>query len=47
MREDSATGKVYSHFFDVARVRDPIRSLVRREGWEFVPVVRKAHATFR
>lgn len=47
VREDMSVGKVYEYSFDVRTVRDPIRQTVEASGWEFVPVVRKGHATYK
>jgi hypothetical protein len=47
VRDDLSLGKVYQYSFDVRTVRDPIRKVVEESGWEFVPVVRKSHATFK
>ncbi len=46
IKEDGTLGKVYEYKFDVNRVRDPIVKAVEDSGWEFVPVVRKKHATY-
>lgn len=45
IKEDLTLGKVYEYKFDVNRVRDPIVKTIEESGWEFVPVVRKEHAT--
>jgi hypothetical protein len=47
IKEDLSLGKVYEYKFDVRIVRNPIQKLVRDSGWEFVPVIRKSHATFK
>ena len=47
INEDMSIGKVYEVKFDVGKVRNPIRKSVRDGGWEFVPVMRKSHATFK
>ena len=47
IREDLTVGKVYEYKFDVGYVRDPIVKAVTGSGWEFVPVVRKEHATYK
>jgi hypothetical protein len=47
IKEDLSLGKVYEYKFDVRIVRNPIQKLVRDSGWEFVPVMRKSHATFK
>ncbi len=46
IKEDGTLGKVYEYKFDVNRVRDPIVKAIEESGWEFVPVVRKEHATY-
>lgn len=46
IKEDGTLGKVYEYRFDVNRVRDPIVKAIEESGWEFVPVVRKEHATY-
>lgn len=46
IKEDLTLGKVYEYSFDVGRVRGPIAKVVEESGWEFVPVVRKEHATY-
>ncbi|MFZ3166453.1 MAG: hypothetical protein WA130_02475 [Candidatus Methanoperedens sp.] len=46
IKEDMTLGKVYEYKFDVNRVRDPIVKAIEDSGWEFVPVVRKEHATY-
>jgi hypothetical protein len=46
IKEDLSIGKVYEYNFDVRRVRKPIEKAVKESGWEFVPVVRKEHATY-
>ena len=39
-------GKVYEYKFDVDEIRGPIASVVRENGWEWVPVVARRHATY-
>lgn len=46
IKEDGTFGKIYEYKFDVNRVRDPIVKTIEESGWEFVPVVRKEHATY-
>jgi hypothetical protein len=46
IKEDGTPGKIYEYKFDVNRVRDPIVKTIEDNGWEFVPVVRKEHATY-
>jgi hypothetical protein len=46
IKENGTLGKVYEYKFDVNRVRDPIVKTIEESGWEFVPVVRKEHATY-
>ncbi len=36
---------VYEINFDVNRLRAPVKAAVEQAGWEFVPVVRRSHAT--
>jgi hypothetical protein len=38
-------GKVYEYKFDINEIRQPIVSMVRESGWEWVPVTAKRHAT--
>jgi hypothetical protein len=45
IREDLTPGKIYEYKFDVRKVRNPIKKMIEDSGWEFVPVVRKSHAT--
>jgi hypothetical protein len=45
IREDLSPGKIYENRFDVRQVRNPINKVIEDSGWEFVPVVRKSHAT--
>lgn len=45
IKEDRTLGKVYEYKFDVNRVHDLIVKAIEESGWEFVPVVRKEHAT--
>jgi hypothetical protein len=45
IKEDLSFGKVYEIHFDVRDVRNPVKKVVEVSGWEFVPVIRKAHAT--
>ncbi len=47
IKEDGTIGKVYEYKFDIRQVRDPVRQLITDSGWEFVPVIRKKHATFK
>lgn len=47
IKEDLTPGKVYEYDFDVRQVREPIKKAIEESGWEFVPVVRKAHATYK
>lgn len=47
IKEDLTPGKVYEYNFDIRHVRDPIKKAIEDSGWEFVPVVRKAHATHK
>ena len=46
IKEDKTFGKVYEYKFDIGYARDPLRKIVEESGWEFVPVVRKAHAAY-
>jgi hypothetical protein len=45
LREDLSAGKIYEYRFDVQKVRNPIKKIIEDNGWEFVPVIRKSHAT--
>jgi hypothetical protein len=45
IKEDLTLGKVYEYKFDTGYIRDPIKKLIVESGWEFVPVLRKDHAT--
>ncbi|MDD4859639.1 MAG: hypothetical protein PHR56_05475 [Dehalococcoidales bacterium] len=47
IKEDLTIGKVFQYSFDIRDVRDPVKHAILESGWEFVPVVRKAHATYR
>ncbi len=47
IKDDGKPGKIYEYKFDIGYIRDPIKKTVEESGWEFVPVVRKEHATFR
>ena len=47
IKEDLTIGKVYEYKFDIGYLRDPIKEVVEESGWEFVPVLRKSHATYR
>ena len=47
IKEDLTIGKVYEYKFDIGEMRDPLRKVVNESGWEFVPVVRKKHATYK
>lgn len=47
IKENKTFGKVYEYKFDVGYARDPLKKIVEENGWEFVPVIKKAHATFR
>lgn len=38
---------MYEYKFDIGYVRDPVKKAIEDSGWEFVPVVRKEHATYR
>lgn len=46
IKEDGTVGKVYQYKFDIGMVRDPIQKVVEESGWEFVPVIRKKHASY-
>ncbi len=39
-------GKVYEYKFDVDEIRGPIESVVKENGWEWVQVVARRHATY-
>lgn len=47
LKENMKLGKIYEYKFDVGYVRDPIKKAIEDNGWEFVPVVRKSHATYK
>jgi hypothetical protein len=47
LREDMTFGKVYQYDFDIRSVRNPIKQTIEESGWEYVPVVRKKHATYK
>lgn len=40
-------GKVYDYTFDVNEIRGPIIVTVEENGWEWVPVTAKRHATYK
>ncbi|MBM3175144.1 MAG: hypothetical protein FJZ93_05375 [Chloroflexi bacterium] len=40
-------GKVYEYKFDVDDIRGPIAQVVKENGWEWVPVVARRHATYQ
>lgn len=40
-------GNVYSYNFDIDEIRNPIIAIVRENGWEWVPVTAKRHATYK
>ncbi len=46
IRTDKTLGKLYEYKFDVGYVRDPLKKVVFKNGWEFVPVVQRKHATY-
>jgi hypothetical protein len=45
IKDNLTIGKVYEYKFDVRNVRNPIKRVIEDNGWEFVPVIRKSHAT--
>jgi len=47
IKDGGVPGKIYDYKFDIGYVRDPIKNIVEEGGWEFVPVIRKEHATFQ
>lgn len=47
IKTDGTPGKVYDYQFDIGYVRDPLKKVAIESGWEFVPVVRKEHATYK
>lgn len=47
IKEDLSLGKVYEIKFDIGYVRNPIIKIIAAGGWEFVPVLRKKHATYK
>lgn len=46
IKSDGTPGKVYEYKFDIRKLRDPTKQAVLESGWEYVPVVRKEHATY-
>ena len=42
----SSPGKVYDYSFDIDEIREPVKDLVIKSGWEWVPVTAKRHATY-
>ncbi len=46
IKDNKTFGKVYEYKFDIGYARNPLKKIVEESGWEFVPVVRKAHAIF-
>jgi hypothetical protein len=42
----SSPGKVYDYSFDINDIRDPIKEVVLKSGWEWVPVTAKRHASY-
>jgi hypothetical protein len=40
-------GKVYEYKFDVNEIREPIIAAVKENGWEWVPVTARRHATYK
>ena len=46
IKESGKFGKVYEYKLDIGYARDPLKKIVEASGWEFVPVVRKAHAVY-
>lgn len=40
-------GKVYDYKFDIGDIRNPIIATVKENGWEWVPVTAKRHATYQ
>ena len=39
--------KVYEYKFDIDEIRGPIISVVRENGWEWVPVTAKRYVTYQ
>lgn len=37
--DPASFGKVYSYDFDVAKIRDPVKDLVERNGWRFEQII--------
>jgi hypothetical protein len=47
VKADGTGAKVFEYKYDIGYVRDPLKKAIIESGWEFVPVARKAHATYR
>lgn len=49
IKEPSAleAGKVYDYKFDIDEIRQPIVSIVRESGWEWVPVTVRRHVIYK
>lgn len=45
--QPAEAGKVYEYKFDINEIRQPIVSVVRESGWEWVQVTAKRNATFK
>lgn len=45
--ESFKSGKVYEYQFDIANIREPLATVVRESGWEWVPVTARRHVTYR
>ncbi len=44
---DLKFSKVFDYNFDINDVHNPVRNIVETAGWEYVPVVRKSHTTYK
>jgi hypothetical protein len=44
--KSGSLGKVYDYSFDINDIRDPIKDVVLKSGWEWVPVTAKRHASY-
>ncbi len=47
LNKDLTPEKIYEYSFDIGNIREPIVNAVKENGWEFVPVVRTEHATYK
>lgn len=47
IKKDMTLEKVYERSFDIENIRGTIANTIEENGWEFVPVVNKKHATYK